>query len=509
MNARDYLAVLREKKVLIGAVLAACLLAAYGATMLMPKQYASQVTVFVAASGTGTDASNPATNNLQGAQLSTERVKSYVELMTGRRVAEDAARALGDVSPDDVSERVSATSTADTVIITLTATDRSPQRAHRIATAVTDSTRQLVSQLESGGPGQPPAVGVHVVQAASLPQSAMSPLLSVNLIIGGLLGVLLGFGAAITRHTLDQTVRSPTVLRRLTGAPVVGEVPEDTRIKRFPIAMPGEPTEARTEAFRRIRINLRPVGQVATRQTLLITSALPEDGRTLVACNLATALAAVGRRVLLLEADMRLPRVAEYLQLPPSPGLAEVLDDGASLPGALQRWRPGQIDVLTSGGPSVKANELLSGARAKVVFDQLRDAYDHIVVDSPALLPVADAAVVGDYADAALVVALWGRTRIQHLTAATDGLAAAGVPVVGAVLNRVPRKDVRPWSYPSSPAPAYEDPGQQLDQDPSTLSRTAPVATRSVDLSRSRSARLRPNPTRGGRRTSSPDEHRG
>jgi capsular exopolysaccharide synthesis family protein len=486
LNTRDYLTLLRESKLLIGACLVLCLLGAAGITVALPKQYASQVTFYVVANAS-TRAEAAASDNFQAAQLSTGRVKSYVELITGPRVAADAARIVGDgITADEVQRKVSADSVAETVIITMKATDPSPGRATRIASAVSDAFLKLVAPLETApGPDQQPAVTAQIIQPPSIPGAAVSPLPRINMLIGLLLGLLLGVGLAIARRALNDSIRSTDDLQAVAQATVLGLVPQDRSAAQHPISLfhaagTGRMTDARTEAYRRIRTNLEMSEDDRSRRVLVVTSALPEDGRTITACNLAAALAAVGSRVVLVDGDLRRPKVSKYLNIEQGPGLAGVLSGHVTLDAALQRARLTGFDVLASGGASPLANELVSSRRAGDVIDELRSRYQFVIIDTPPILPVADAAGLGANADGAVLVARWGKSRKGHLEDAVASLHAVSVPVIGAVLSRVPRKQVQTWSYAidatraAAPGGAYRS---VLTDSESVLTTEFPVTT--------------------------------
>jgi capsular exopolysaccharide synthesis family protein len=448
VNARDYLALLRENRLLIGACLVAGIVVASVVTLLMPTKYASTATFYVvAASGTG--ASSGASDNYQGAQLATDRVKSYTELLTGARVAQGAATTVGGgTTPNQVLDAVSATSVDQTVIITLAVTDTSPARARQIATAVSNTFTELVRQLEStsgpDSPAQAPAVTAQVLQPPSLPDMPVSPSRSLNLAIGVVVGLLVGFGAAVVRRSLDVTVRSVDELEGIVEAPVLGTVPEDRNARRTPVPPAPDGTGyARAEAFHRIRTALESRaagGSEGGGCVLVVTSAVPGDGRTTTACNLAAALAAVGSRVVLVDGDLRRPKVAAYLGLRSEPGLTAVLTGQASFTSAVQTWSDDHLAVLTSGAPTPRPNELLASRPTADLIDRMRHDYDYVIIDAPAVLAVADAATVGAHADGVVLVSRRGATKRPELQSAVSFLRSVSVPVVGAILSRVPER---------------------------------------------------------------------
>lgn len=446
MNARDYLTLLRERRILIGACVAAGLVLATVVTFLMPTKYASTATFYVVAAS-GSSPASAASDNYQGAQLATGRVKSYTELLTGDRVAQEAAAALGGgTTAQDVMKAVSATSVADTVIVTLTATDRSPVRAQQLTTAVSTSFTALVRRLEttggeSSGPAAQPAVSAQVLQPPSLPDSPVSPSLPLNLAVGLMVGLLVGFTAAVVRHSLDVAVRSTDELADIVGAPVLGTVPEDRYAPHTVISLSaGAGGYARTEAFHRIRTTLQSrctVGKDGVGRALVVTSAVPGEGRTTVACNLAAAIAAVGSRVVLVEGDLRRPKVAAYLHLEASPGLPAVLAGRASFANAVQSASDDGLAVLTSGAPTPRPNELVASRSMSDLIAWLRLKYDYVIIDAPPVLAVADAANLAAHSDGVVLVSRWGASR-PELESALSFLRSASVPVVGTIAFRTP-----------------------------------------------------------------------
>lgn len=453
MNARDYLALLRERKLLISACVVAGIVIASLVTLVMPTKYASTVTFYVvAASGTGQ--SSGASDNYQGAQLATDRVKSYTELLTGARVAQEAAANLGrGTTADDVMGAVSASSVENTVIITLSATDTSPLRAQQIATAVSSSFTALVRRLETTSapapgengadtPVQEPAVSAQVLQPPSLPDAPVSPSLPLNLAIGLVVGLLVGFGAAVVKRSLDVTVRSVDELEGLVDAPVLGTVPEDRIARHTPVPLvSGRVGYARAEAFHRIRTALESRlagGTEGIGRVLVVTSAVPGEGRTTTACNLAAALAAVGSRVVLVDGDLRRPKVAAYLGLENEPGLTDVLPGQASFASTVQTWSEDDLAVLTSGAPAPRPNELLASRPTTDLLVWMRLKYDYVIIDAPPVLAVADAANLGAHADGVVLVSRWAVTKRPELESAVSFLRSVSVPVVGAILSRIP-----------------------------------------------------------------------
>lgn len=471
MNARDYLMLLRERKLVIASSLLVCILLALAVTAITPKSYTSSMTFYVVADGAVAGQPTTPSDVFAGAQTAQTRVKSYTELVAGPGVARGAAEALNDGTSDSaVMASLLVESTEDTVLISVSVRGSTPQRALDTATAVSSAFRSLVEDLETGSGDAEPLVGVAVVQEPTLPGAPTTPVPSLNLAIGGLLGLLIGFGLAVARRSMDVTIRTAEQLETATDAAVLGVVPEVPASDGELIAFPGTgrgATSPRAEVFRRIRTNLEFANVDGNRQVLVITSALPGEGKSTVTCNLAASLAAVGARVVLVEADLRRPTASASLGLDRTVGLTTVLTGKVELHQALQTCTPGAFDVLASGRTPPRPNELLSSRRTGAVIEELRRRYDFVLVDAPPLLPVADAVNLGTHADGAIVVCRWGKTDRTHVSSALAFLRAVSIPVVGAILFRAPRRAGAVWTYhgaylaePMDEAPAAPEPRQ-------------------------------------------------
>ncbi|MGY1769949.1 polysaccharide biosynthesis tyrosine autokinase [Blastococcus sp. SYSU D00813] len=486
MNARDYIALVRERKLIIALCVLACLGLAAVVTSLMPKSYTSTVTFYLSSEVTSEEGAG---DPFLTAQLPAERAASFAELLTGPRVAADAAEQLGGgITGAEVADSVAAGVEPESVVLTLTATGDTAERARDVAQAVSDSFVALVAELETGpapaegeeaAPAPPVAVVADVLQPADLPDSPTSPSLLLNLLIGLAVGLLVGVTAAVARHALDTRLRSARQLAEAVGAPVLGAVPADRKAAEHPVALTAESADARrphprVEAYRRIRTALQAAQPGPAGGVLVVASARRGEGRTTTACNLAAFLAAVGARVVLVDGDLRHPRVTDVLGLDrgDAPGLGEVLSGAATLRQATLRWEPEYVDVIPGGAPTARSNELLASRRAQEALADLRTRYDYVVVDSSPVLSVADAASLARLADGVVLVGRWRRTRGPDAQAAAAYLRSVSAPVLGAVLTRVPRRRITPADLAAGAgtgtvaAPATRRPAADAPVDP-------------------------------------------
>lgn len=443
MSFRDYASVLRERwlLVLLGLVMGLSGGAAFA--FLSTPVYSASTTFFISAPESGSDVNQA----YQGSLLSQQKIKSYTELATSRRVREQVAADLGSVVEPGA---ISASSRPDTVLLTLRATDPSPERAQRIVNVASKHFAALVSEVERSDATAESLVVARQVQAAQLPAEPISPRRTLNLILGGLLGLAAGAALAVARHTLDRSIKSPTVLSGLVQAPVLGETPRDPTVRLRPLIVHDQPQAPMAEACRQLRTNLEYTDLDHTNKSIVITSALPDEGKSTTACNLAIAMAQAGNRVALVEADLRRPRAGAYLGLDNTVGLTTVLTGQVDLDQAMQPWGDGMLDFLGSGALPPNPSELLASKQMAVVLEELNRRYNVVLFDAPPTLPVADAAVLAASCHGVLLVAKHGRLRPDQVTAATEAMRRVSAPILGVVMTMMPRstrRDRYAYSY--------------------------------------------------------------
>ena len=408
-------------------VFAALGVAAIGNAMTVP-QYATSVTFFV------TTPSEGVTDSYQGGLFSQQRVKSYAALLTGDRLARAVADEVG-LSAEQVQARVSARPVPDTVLLQAVVLDPDPVRSERVARALSGRFVELVSFLETPAGGSTPAVKVDVVAGLTVDPVPVSPQSVRNLLLAGLVGLVLGVALAILREVLDLTIKTAETLREVANAPLLAVVPFDATARKSPLATVLAPHAARAEAFRHLRTNLQFVDVDRPVKVIVVTSAVPDEGKSTTAVNLALAFAEAGMKTLLIEADLRRPKVTEYLGLEGAVGLSNVLAGQVDADTVLQLWGPHALNVLPSGVVPPNPSELLGSRTMASLMERFRDEFDIVVIDTPPILPVTDAAVVAAVADGAVMVTRAGRTAQARVRTALANLRAVDARVLGCVLN--------------------------------------------------------------------------
>ncbi|MBG0562452.1 polysaccharide biosynthesis tyrosine autokinase [Actinoplanes sp. NEAU-A11] len=416
-------------------------------TVQTVPQYATSVTFFITTPNTGV------TDAYQGGLFSQQRVKSYQNLLTSDRLALLIAERTGaGLTPDQIRERISAQAIHETVLLEATVTDSDPARSKLIATTLATRFKALVESLETPPGKRLSSVKVEVAAGPKTTDTPVSPKPVRNLLFAALLGVIAGCGAAALRELLDTTIKSPEALQDLAAAPVLAGVPFDTDAKSGPLNVSGKGHSARAEALRQLRTNLQYVDVDKPVNTLVVTSAVPGEGKSSTACGLAMLFAEAEQRVLIMDADLRRPRIADYLGLEGAVGLTTVLAGQAEIDDVLQRYGT-NLWVLPSGFLPPNPSEMLGSRHMADLLGELRKQFDMIIVDCPPLLPVTDAAVVAARADGALLLARSRKTTSAQVTTAVKALRSVDARLLGCVLNMVASKGPDAYYYYDEYAP--------------------------------------------------------
>jgi capsular exopolysaccharide synthesis family protein len=388
----------------------------------------------------------------QGAQLSEQRVTSYVELVSSTRVSQEVIRRLRlPTTPAELSKEITASSKPDSVIIDVAVTGESPRTVTDVADAIGQVFPRLVDELERpSSPTGTPSVAVRVVEPAALPAGPSSAGLPVALALGLFAGLAVGVVSALARNALDTSVKSPEQLRAVAGAPGLGAVAFDAAVPRRPLTVHEDPQSPRAEAFRQLRTNLQFLDVDTPHKVLAVTSSMPGEGKTTTIANLAIALASSGQNVVVVEADLRRPKLAGVLGVESSVGLTSVLSGRVRPEHAVQHWTGGTFDVLASGPLPPNPSELLGSQQMASLLMDLRNRYDVVLLDLPPLLPVTDAAAVGPATDGAIMVCRFKSTTRDQVSKAVQMLQAVSTPLLGTILTMVPGRGPRAYAQYNS-----------------------------------------------------------
>jgi capsular exopolysaccharide synthesis family protein len=418
-------------------------IAAVGYNLSAAKVYEASATGFFSSGHNG----NPGLAS-QNDQYAKSRATSYVAIAKSLDIATAVRSDLGvTTSPGALASQISVTNPDNTVLLTVTARASSPEAAVALANAWTTELSKQVAAVE--GTTDPAKHGLRMLpsQSAELPSAPVLPRTKVNLVLGLLVGLLLGFVYALVRKQFDRRLRSTEEVEKAFGVPVIGLVPQSSTVrqtdsKALALAVTGSASSgsaSTAEAFRKLRTNLAYMDVDHPPRIIVVTSPKQSDGKSTVAANLAAAIAIGGQPVTLIDGDLRRPTVAHSLAMVDGAGLtdvlvgrvtaAEVMQDHPDVPG---------LRVLASGAIPPNPSELLgSQAMRNLITELATDAM--VIIDAPPLLPVTDAAVLTRSADGAIIVITHGGTLDTELTVSLNHISTVHGRTLGIVFNRMRR----------------------------------------------------------------------
>jgi capsular exopolysaccharide synthesis family protein len=444
MELRDYIRILRKSWVLIVLLTLVGVGAAAGYSIVQKPTYTATSKVFVSTQSSGSVA-----DLAQGSSFTTQRVQTYSDLVTTPIVLLPVIASLHLTMTDtQLASTVTPTATLNTSIIEIAVTDTDPVRAADIANAISASLSSVVMTIEtSDSTGSVSPVKLTPVQEASVPTAPVSPKIPLNIALGALVALALGIGIAVLRETLETRIRNEHDVELVTDVPVLGGIVFDPRAKDRPLIVQVDPKSPRAESFRTLRTNLQFLDADRVDRCFVITSSIESEGKSTTAANLAIALADAGSRVLLVDADLRRPKVADYMGLEGAVGLSDALIGRANLKDVVQPWGKAGLYVLPAGSVPPNPSELLGSARMESMVAEFNRAFDVVIFDSPPLLPVTDAAILAKKVGGAIIIVAAGRTHKNQLKGAVSALHNVGAPISGLVLTMLPTKGPDAYGY--------------------------------------------------------------
>ncbi len=496
-NLLDYLAILWRRKFIILLTVVVAVAAGIGVDLARTREYSSTAQLLFLAQGTS------GTSGSTNSSLTTTQLSTDVQLVQSAKVQAKAAQLLHQVPPAASVALVGTTQVAD---ITVTSPNKqlAAQAANAYArayvtvtthdyiagltsqettyekqlTAIQKQISTLSGQLTNAKTSSNEAAGLgtqlaglytqetqlqsqlsliqdaiahnsssgELVQPAVVASSPSSPKVVEDALIAGLIGLILGIGFALLRDHLDDRIRSKDDLEKAAGGlPAIGLIPTtgEWRDGKTPYLIAAtRPKSPAAEAFRGLRTSVRFAGLDKPIKVLQVTSPSSADGKTTTSANLAWTMAESGQTVVLVDCDLRRPRVHDFFGLTHEKGMTSVLLGESTLAEALQPV-PNQprLRVLASGSVPPNPSELLSSRATADIFKALSNHADIVILDSAPVLPVTDAAVLATHADAVILVASAGISTRRGAARALETLSRVNAPLIGVVLNRTPDSD--------------------------------------------------------------------
>jgi non-specific protein-tyrosine kinase len=508
MDVRAYLEILRRRKWVILVTTAVTVIVALAGTLLMVPEYSASTTVRVATAASGSSdyvshdinyadrlmntytkiaTSGPVMTQLiqklnlkQPPRVDVE-VPANTELMKitvedqNPTLARDAANTLASILIDQVREQSGAhVQTAQDILkeqLSQTQAELDQARknyesvlgrfspesaqgvaAKRLLDLKEETYTRLLEQYERIRLNDAVRLNtISIIEPAVVPSVPSKPYTMLNLGLGLFLGLIAGRGLAFLFENMDTTLHTSEQIARTTELAILGKIPTAKRPLQNLFFSTNAPLD---DAFRRLRTNILILDNNAPIHALLVTSAEAEEGKSTIVANLARVIAQLGRTVLLVDCDLRSPALRTFFGLRNQFGLSSVLQQKISPEEALQESGVPGVYVLTSGPPPSNPTELLGSARMPALLDRLAQRFDIVLLDAPALLPVADTTALAAAVDGVALVVRRTRAHQEAVRAACQQLADIKARVLGVIVNQAERDGMSESAYyhPKSPS---------------------------------------------------------
>jgi capsular exopolysaccharide synthesis family protein len=292
--------------------------------------------------------------------------------------------------------------------------------------------------------------GVQVLQEAELPTAPIASRKLLYLIQALIVGAILAWGIAWLLDQLDKTARTPEAVKKLLDYPTLGTIPEFPKALQAelnrPVLLQHDPHSPISEAFRILYTNLRFVESERPLRAIALSSALMKEGKSTTCANLAATCAELGRRVLLIDCDLRNPSQHKIWQIPNEGGLLSLLQEKAEIADAARQVMP-NLDVIVTGGINRNPVALLDSSQMAVAIAYGSQNYDLVIIDTPPLTVAADATILGKMVDGILLVVRPSRVNVFSLESSRDMLEQSKQRVLGMVFNGIAPGDTYGYSY--------------------------------------------------------------
>lgn len=368
-------------------------------------------------------------------------VSTYGEIIKSRVVTDQVIENLAlDLSYNTFRDKVSVNLVKDTEIIKIQVTDNNPilaaTIANEIATVFIDSVKDIM-KVEN----------VQVIDIAQVPNAPTKPRPMLNIAIAGVLGIMSGIILTFLLEFLDNTIKSPDDVERAIQLPVIGAIPIDNGEDNTLITF-RDPKSPISESFRTLRTNIQFSSIDKEMKIIVVTSSTPTEGKSTIAANLANSIAQGEKKVLLIDCDLRKPRINKIFRFTNIEGLTNILMGEKTISDVVHRTEDlDNLSIISSGPIPPNPAELLGSKKMKDFLDKIRDEYDMIILDTPPVGLVTDSAVLSTLADGLIQVVAVSQTDIEMVKRAKELLDNVNANIIGVVLNKVPTEGRSYYKY--------------------------------------------------------------
>lgn len=456
-----YIFRLRWKLVALMMILALAVSGFVSFRVLKPI-YKAEATLFVGRES----GSQIAGIDLSQFSLEQKLVVDYREIILSRLVAREVIDTLDlDMGISSFQNRIKVTTVRESRLFKIAFESTEPALARDVANLLSEVIIVKAQDIMD-------VKNIQIIDRAEIPKNPIRPNKTMNLAIAGVLGLMIGCFMVFLLEYLNQTIKSAKDVERHLHLTTLGEIPafegEERGKKKGPInplrlkqngrgkrlkqsdnlIAQSDPKAPASEAYRSLRTNIGYLGIDQKIKVIPLTSASPTEGKSTTCANLAISMAQAGKKVLLVEADLRKPKVHHYFNVPNDVGLVQILLDELPYERAIKKAtdQP-NLDLICAGFIPPNPAEILGSKKMSQLIETLRPLYDLIILDTPPVGQLTDAAIIGKMADGMILVVASGETNIDLAKFAKTNLLQAGVNILGVVLTKIDKKSGGAYYY--------------------------------------------------------------
>ena len=363
-------------------------------------------------------------------------VKTYSELLTSKIVLQDVIENTGlDLNLESLESMIKIKTTTESEFINITVEGKVPEVTTLVANQLTLSLKNISSEIRG-------VDNVILVDSASIPEKPTKPNIIINISLSFILGLIFSISLVVLINYLDQRIKDKDELKELITFPILGEIPDFSSVninnKGNYLFVNESPKSLPSEAINILRTNLQFCNVNYNLKKILITSSSPSEGKSTIISNLGISMALTNKKVIIIDCDMRKPKIHRIFSLSNIIGLSHILSNQAELEECLQSSGINNLSILTAGVIPPNPSELISSNGMKILLDRLTSNFDFILIDSPPLPLVADSQALSTFVDGTIIITKLGYTTKSALLNTKEILDGLKTNVIGVVLNNSP-----------------------------------------------------------------------
>lgn len=445
MNKFKYFKLIKEKlSIIILITICSIIISTIATLFFIDPTYESKISVIIGPNQSISDDYSSYQSSYDIVMYQ-KMVKTYSELLTSKIVLEDVIGNTGlDLTLDDLASMIKIKTTTESEFINITIEGKNADDTTLIANQLPVSLKNISSQIRG-------VDNVILVDTASRPEKPASPNIIINISLAFVLGLIFSICLVILINYLDQRIKDKNELKEIINLPILGEVPNfsslNTNNDDNYLFASIAPKSLPSESINILRSNLQFCNVNSSLKKILFTSSSPGEGKSTIISNLGISLALTNKKVIIIDCDMRKPRIHRLFSLSNIIGLSHILSNQAELEECLQSSGIDNLSILTAGIIPPNPSELISSSGMKILLDRLSSNFDFILIDSPPLPLVADSQVLSTFVDGTLLITKFGYTNKSSLINTTEILDGLNTNVIGVVLNNSPLNSSSNYYY--------------------------------------------------------------